>query len=539
MNRYELYIASLALESVPAFSGSEEESAKLFLRDLEEAFDLSNVNVDKYKKYHLKEKLKGLPLQWYESLTDIDEYQSWDLLKERFIQQFYKSEQRLKYINRKLLNIRQKEEECVKTLYFCIRKLFNEYKQITGKSLQEEQQVEYFINGLLPHYKVQLNNHYQYTVGVYVKVSLEDVKETALRLERNAIVYKDEMKRLREGIDCLHNERSNSHSTVNLISEHRSRKTYNSNSEGFNNYSERCSDSCLNSGIGVRDNAIEGYCYSRENNNTIDSQIVPKAAVLNEDEEIENKSNQYKHLLNEVDVNSSESCNSMIFNANVVKCENTMKEVEQGELKEDANKEDRVDNKRCGSDEEFNKSDVNFNSAEQYKLSLVECVTVDNVTERDLQLMDFKVKANDCYYYGINRKNTIKEVEVVEETHKEERIYNWKCELTEEVNKSDVNQYCFSSIGAVEGGKKNLKLMDFNVKANGYYNYWNGKKEENAVKRNEEKKIVLLAGKEPKPPWKITMFTEKQIRETTLDVEMNYEFTELEVNALERILKLK
>src|SRR5689334_10531388 len=134
----------------------------------------------------------------------------------------------------------------------------------------------------------------------------------------------------------------------------------------------------MHSGIGVRDNAIEDYCYSRENNNTIDSQIVPKAAVLNEDEEIENKSNQYKHLLNEVDVNSSESCNSMIFNANVVKCENTMKEVEQGELKEDANKEDRVDNKRCGSDEEFNKSDVNFNSAEQYKLSSVECVTVDN-----------------------------------------------------------------------------------------------------------------------------------------------------------------
>src|SRR5438046_2174969 len=146
-----------------------------------------------------------------------------------------------------------------------------------------------------------------------------------------------------------------------------------------------------------------GYCCRPC---TIDSQIVPKAAVLNEDEEIENKSNQYKHLLNEVDVNSSESCNSMIFNAYVVKCENT--------IKEDANKEDRVDNKRCGSDEEFNKSDVNFNSAEQYKLSLVECVTVDNVTERDLQLMDFKVKANDCYYYGINRKNTIKEVEVVE-----------------------------------------------------------------------------------------------------------------------------
>ena len=203
-------------------------------------------------------------------------------------------------------------------LYFCIRKLFNEYKQITGKPLQEEQQVEYFINGLLPHYKLQLNNHYQYAVGVYVKVSLEDVLETALRLERNAIVYEEEMKCLREEIDYLHNERSNSQSTVNLISENRSRKTYNSNSEGFNNYTERCSDSGLNSEIGVSDNAIEGYCYSRENNNTIDSQIVPKAAVLNKDEEIENKSNQYEHLLNEVDMSSSESGNSMIFSFNVV-----------------------------------------------------------------------------------------------------------------------------------------------------------------------------------------------------------------------------
>ena len=87
MSRCELYIASLALESVPVFSGSEEESAKLFLRDLEAAFDLSNFNVDKYQKYQLKEKLKGLPLQWYESLRDSDDDQSWDLLKERFIQQ--------------------------------------------------------------------------------------------------------------------------------------------------------------------------------------------------------------------------------------------------------------------------------------------------------------------------------------------------------------------------------------------------------------------------------------------------------------------
>jgi hypothetical protein len=55
---------------------------------LEEAFGLSNINVDEYKKYHVEEKLKGLPLQWYESLRDSDDCQSWALLKERFIHQW-------------------------------------------------------------------------------------------------------------------------------------------------------------------------------------------------------------------------------------------------------------------------------------------------------------------------------------------------------------------------------------------------------------------------------------------------------------------
>jgi hypothetical protein len=90
----------------------------------------------------------------------------------------------------------------------------------------------------LPHYKLQLNNHYQYAVGVYVKVPLGDVLETALRLERNAIVYEEEMKCLREEIDYLKSKRSNSQSTVNLISTNRSRKAYNSKREAFNNYHE-------------------------------------------------------------------------------------------------------------------------------------------------------------------------------------------------------------------------------------------------------------------------------------------------------------
>jgi len=183
---------------------------------------------------------------------------------------------------------------------------------------------------------------------------------------------------------------------------------------------------------------------------------------------------------------------------------------------EDANKENRVDNKRCGSEEEFNKSDANSNSAEQYKLYSVEGVTVDNVTGRNLQFMDFKVKAIDCYYYGINSKNNIKEVEVVEETHKEERIYGRKCEINEEVNKSDVdynsiNQYCFSSIEAADKDrKKNFKLMDSEVKSNDCYNCFDEHKELENSERNEEEKIMSVLGKEPKPPWKITMFTKQE-----------------------------
>src|SRR3954470_7526821 len=101
-SRCALYIASLALESVPVFSGIDDESTMVFIRDLEVAFVMNNISVDKYKEFYFRRKLKGIALLWYESLRDSDDYQSWDLLKERFIQQFYNSEQRLKYISKLL-----------------------------------------------------------------------------------------------------------------------------------------------------------------------------------------------------------------------------------------------------------------------------------------------------------------------------------------------------------------------------------------------------------------------------------------------------
>jgi hypothetical protein len=85
-----------ALNSLSVFSGNEDESAKLFMRDFEEALDLANVSADKYKKFYLKTKLRGIASEWYETTRDSDQYTSWDSVKKGFIQQFDKSQPRVK-----------------------------------------------------------------------------------------------------------------------------------------------------------------------------------------------------------------------------------------------------------------------------------------------------------------------------------------------------------------------------------------------------------------------------------------------------------
>jgi hypothetical protein len=48
----------------------------------------------------------------------------------------------------------------------------------------------------------------------------------------------------------------------------------------------------------------------------------------------------------------------------------------------------------------------------------------------------------------------------------------------------------------------------YNFSSNECYNYCDEKKEkEDEEERNEEEQIMLVVRKEPKPPWKITMFT--------------------------------
>ena len=64
--------------------------------------------------------------------------------------------------------------------YFRIARLFNEYKFVTEKPLQEVEQVKYFINGLLPILKLQLNNRYQNVDRSYLNISLKEVLERAL-----------------------------------------------------------------------------------------------------------------------------------------------------------------------------------------------------------------------------------------------------------------------------------------------------------------------------------------------------------------------
>jgi len=502
MNEIELYTGELALELVPVFSGSEAQSAKWFIRELEEALDLSNITIGKYKKYYFKEKLEGLPLQWYENVRDDNDYQSmtWDLLKKKFLKEFDTKELILKDTNRLLMNCCQNEGENVRSYYIRITKLFNEFKQISGKSLNEEDEVEYFINGLLPICKLQLNNCYQNVDGSYFNILLKEVLETTLMLERNGIVYEEEMKQLssdvdqmrrnvennnkhirfkkkiekedleninaneveqvvfndqsimianavrdlgemnylREKNDFLHNDRWNSQSTSNLIGADGFNKTCNNKSGDFNNYVESYSnsDSGLNSEERTNENELQGCSYKRTDKDTIDSQIVRNELIVIRDEETEKKLDRNDNLQKEVDVISSESCNNTRLSINSVNSKSTVRQGEEVELGEDTGKEEGIYNIKCESEKEINESDVNYKSTEQYNLF---------------------------------------------------------------------------SIGSVEKDRKNnFKLTGFKVKANGYYNYWDERKEVDALEKIEEEKNMSVMRKEPKPPWKITMLTEQE-----------------------------
>ena len=187
------------LSSIPSFSGAKDEQARRFMKDFEEALDLANLTSDKHRKYYFKTKLKGLPAEWYETTRDSDEYKKWDAVKKAFLLQFDKTTQRPKDVIMRLMSIRQnaQENESIQSLSIRITQLFNEYKQAMKMNLKQEEKVEYFIEALFPSYKEHLNNQYQNADGTdYVKCTFDEVLATALKLERNAQAYEDDVENL-------------------------------------------------------------------------------------------------------------------------------------------------------------------------------------------------------------------------------------------------------------------------------------------------------------------------------------------------------
>ena len=194
------------LASIPTFSDSKNQQAKRFIKDFEEALDLSNITLDKYKRFHFKTKLRGLPYEWYETVREEDENMAWNVIKTSFLQQFDKAPLRPKDVMMRLMNIRQsvEENESIHSLSIRITHLFNQYKQTMGKRLTEQEKIEYFIESLFPSYKEQLNNQYQSADGVsYVNCTFNDVLATALKLERNAQAYEEDLQSIACGVSQL------------------------------------------------------------------------------------------------------------------------------------------------------------------------------------------------------------------------------------------------------------------------------------------------------------------------------------------------
>src|SRR3954466_14001416 len=124
-------------------------------------------------------------------------------------------------------------------------------------------------------------------------------------------------------------------------------------------------------------------------------------------------------------------------------------------------------------------------------------------------------KLNSNVGLSVNVVNSLKlmkrdkEKQLDECTNEAKIFYIVTDDSEKEINESDVNyksteQYNLFSIGSVEKDRKNnFKLFDFKVKANGYYNYWDERKEEDVLDKNKEEQNMLVMRKEPKSPWEI------------------------------------
>src|SRR3954451_24702092 len=187
----ESSVRMLALSERPLFNGESVESAKQFMKNLEEGFGLARITDSTLKTYHFNSKLRGLPAMWYDSLDDPSSL-TWSTVKDAFLNEFDKGSMGAEHIAEKLKSIRQnvQENESIQSLSFRIKRLFNEYRQEMGRSLSEVDKVKYFVEALFPGYKEQLNNQYQTAPQMYNDgVKYAYVFATALKLEHNAQVY--------------------------------------------------------------------------------------------------------------------------------------------------------------------------------------------------------------------------------------------------------------------------------------------------------------------------------------------------------------
>src|SRR3954467_11451063 len=85
----ESSVRMLALSERPSFNGENVESAKQFMKDLEELFDLVRITDPMLKKYHFKSELSGLSTMWYDSLDDPSTL-AWSTVKEAKIHWYWR-----------------------------------------------------------------------------------------------------------------------------------------------------------------------------------------------------------------------------------------------------------------------------------------------------------------------------------------------------------------------------------------------------------------------------------------------------------------
>ena len=109
----ESSVRMLALSERPSFSGENGESAKQFMKNLEEVFSLVRITDPMLRKYHFKSKLRGLPAMWYDSLDD-PSFLSWPTVKEAFLKEFDRTSMGAGHVVEKLKAIRQNVQDAGK-----------------------------------------------------------------------------------------------------------------------------------------------------------------------------------------------------------------------------------------------------------------------------------------------------------------------------------------------------------------------------------------------------------------------------------------